>query len=70
MQNRGLLEIYLFARLGLIQEMTARNRRQIDRNCGAVLFGFHKHTEKYVTSFILRGRISVRVSLRRKAPFK
>ena len=37
--------------------MTARNRRQIDRDCAAVLFGFIKIRTKGVISSFSRGRI-------------
>ena len=36
--------------------MTARNRRQTDRNCGAVLFSYIKNRNKYAILFF-RGRI-------------
>ena len=37
--------------------MMARNCRQIDRNCGVVLFSFIQIHDKYVTLLFFRGRI-------------
>ena len=45
--------------------MTARNRRQIDRDCGAVLFSYIKIRKQYVILLFFFGvEFSVRVSLR------
>ena len=37
--------------------MTARNRRQIDRDCGAVLFSYIKIRKQYDILLFVRGRI-------------
>ncbi len=46
--------------------MTARNRRQIDRNCGAVLLCSHKNAENNLYRWFSEVGFSARVSLRRK----
>ena len=48
--------------------MTARNRRQIDRNCAAVLFCFHKNVKKTQFRRFFQVGFSVRVSLSGRGP--
>ena len=48
--------------------MTARNRRQIDRNCAAVLFCFHKKVKNKLFRCFFQVGFSVRVSLTGRGP--